>query len=409
MATVSMPSPMTSGPSFSIARLPRAVAALLALAGVLLLGGCGDEQGDQRVPELAPEEAPVREGIKIGAVWSSSGRGSSYAAEQAAGAQLAVKEVNRERALDRPLRLVARDDGSQPERSAQAFTELAERERVAALLGPTLSNSALVADRVAQRQRVPVVAVSNTVAGLTEIGDYVFRASLPESVVQPEAVAVSKEELRYRTAGIISATGDTYSTSGARLFRDLLRDRDVRVVADESFKPGDRTAIERAVRAAAARRPGVLIISALTPDVVEVMRTARRTPGLKRVPFLGGNSFNAPALPREAGSAAEGAVSGAAWISGEDTPGNAEFERAFRERFGRAPDQFAAQAYTGVKLLAEAIRRAGSTDRRLIRSELARIRDFPTALGSFSFDAERNPRYEPVVQVIRDGRRVRLR
>jgi branched-chain amino acid transport system substrate-binding protein len=62
-----------------------------------------------------------------------------------------------------------------------------------------------------------------------------------------------------------------------------------------------------------------------------------------------------------------------------------------------------------VKLVVEAIRRARSTDRRRIRDELARIRRLPTVLGEFSFDEERNPRYEPLVQVVRDGRRVRPR
>jgi len=104
------------------------------------------------------------------------------------------------------------------------------------------------------------------------------------------------------------------------------------------------------------------------------------------------------------GSAAEGAISGAAWFISDDTPGNADFVKAYRDQYGADPDQFAAQAYTGVYLLATAMKNANSSDPRAIRDALAQLKDVPTVLGSFSFDPSRNPVHPPVVQIVQDGK-----
>ncbi len=343
--------------------------------------------------------------VRIGAAFSLSGAGSTYGGQQEDAAELAVDEVNASGLLGAArLVLDVRDDGSAPRPATEAFTQLIDGGAVA-LLGPTLSTAALAADRVAQARGIPVVSVSNTGDGVLDVGDGIFGVALPERVVQPVTVAVSHRRLRYRRAAIVWATGDAYSKSAHDVFRRSLRRlRGVRVVADRSFAPGAPTGYRTALRTIAQRRPDVLFIAALAPSVVDVMTAARRMPALRRVPFVGGDSFNTPGLMDQAGDVADGAISGTAWIATGDTPGNAAFVRTYRARLGYEPDQFAAQAYTGVNLLALAIARAGSTDPRAIRDALARLRDVDTVLGRFSFDADRRPVYDPVIQQIRGYR-----
>ena len=55
-------------------------------------------------------------------------------------------------------------------------------------------------------------------------------------------------------------------------------------------------------------------------------------------------------------------------------------------------------------VLAEALAKAKSTDARAIRAAMAGIRDFNTVLGSFSFDADGDAIYDPIILVVRDGR-----
>lgn len=333
--------------------------------------------------------------IQLGAVFSLTGAAEAYSTQQANGARLAVAQINRSGMLKRRLALRVLDDGSDAETASQHFGRLIH-DGAAALLGPTLSTAAVRADAVAQNLGVPVVGVSNTADGITEIGNFVFRNSLPERVVQPRTIALTKSALGYSRAAIVWATPDVYSQTGHDVFAAALKDEGVTIAADSAFASADPEAYKAAVDAAAAAGPQALVISALAPDVAKVMRYARTLPALADVPFIGGNAFNAPGLAVAAEGAAEGAISGAAWIASQRTPGNRAFVKAYTRRFGIAPDQFAAQAFAGVKLIAEAIRRKGARP-SAIRRGLAGIRKLPTILGRFSFTAGREPVYAPHV------------
>ncbi|MCC7495742.1 MAG: ABC transporter substrate-binding protein [Fimbriimonadaceae bacterium] len=120
--------------------------------------------------------------------------------------------------------------------------------------------------------------------------------------------------------------------------------------------------------------------------------------------MAGRRTHGDPRIAAEAGAAAEGAISGAAWHPSLATPGNAAFVAGYAAANGRAPDQFAAQAYVGVRRLAQAMQAADDPyDRAAVRAALAAIRGASTILGTFQFNEARNPAHPPVVQVVQDG------
>lgn len=129
-------------------------------------------------------------------------------------------------------------------------------------------------------------------------------------------------------------------------------------------------------------------MSALAEEAADIMIQARQL-GLD-VPIIGGNGFNSPKLA-EIACLVEGAISGAAWNIGNPAPENTAFVEAYRAEYGGDPDQFVAQAYTAAWLMATAIKNAGSADPAAIRDALAAITDFPSPLGTYSFDENRNP------------------
>jgi len=135
-----------------------------------------------------PGHAGAKE-AKIGFVLSMTGAAAVYGSTQINGAKMAVDEINAAAGKD-GLRIVAlfEDDASTPQQGINVFNKFIKADNVALLIGPTLSNTAQVTDRIAQQEGVPVLAVSNTVKGLTDIGDYIFRDSLTEAVVIPNTL-----------------------------------------------------------------------------------------------------------------------------------------------------------------------------------------------------------------------------
>ena len=121
-------------------------------------------------------------------------------------------------------------------------------------------------------------------------------------------------------------------------------------------------------------------------------------------PVLGSNGFNSPAFIKNAGAAADGAIVGTPWFPNKDDQKVRDFRKAYVEKYGHEPDQFAAQAYDAVFLYEAALKAAGSTtDREKFRNALKGITDFVGVTGKFQFNEKRDPSMEVQVLQIKNG------
>ena len=91
-----------------------------------------------------------------------------------------------------------------------------------------------------------------------------------------------------------------------------------------------------------------------------------------------------------AGAAADGLIVGSPWFIGKDDPANKEFVSAYRAKYSTDPDQFAAQAFDTMGIVAQAIDRAGAADPEKIRAALLQT-DYDGVMGPFRFTAHRDP------------------
>ena len=374
----------------------------LTLLLVLVLAACSP--GQPRAATGGSSGDRLSGEIPVGAVWSLTGGAAIYGSVQKNASELAVDEINRGNFLGNgKIKLLIEDDRSVKESAITAFETLINRNRVVAILGPTLSNSAKAADPIAQEKGIPVLGVSNTADGIVEMGDFVFRNSLPESDVQPNTVRVTRGALGYNRVAVLYGDDDAFTKSGYDVFLKALQDAGVQIVATETFKKGDTDFSAQLTKIKAAN-PEAIILSALAEEAAGIMVQARQLGIPASVPFIGGNGLNSPKLAQLAGTAAEGAISGAAWFINAETPGNQAFVKAYRDKYGNDPDQFAAQAYAGVYLLAQAMKNANSSNPKAIRDAMAALQNVDTVLGVFSFAPTRNPVHPPVVQAVKDGK-----
>ncbi|MEI6133559.1 MAG: ABC transporter substrate-binding protein [Desulfomonile sp.] len=342
--------------------------------------------------------------IPIGAVWSMTGAAAIYGSSQKNASELAIEQINKSGMLGAAkIKLITEDDRSTKEGAITAFDKLIKEYKVVAILGPTLSNSAKAADPIAQAVKVPVLAVSNTAGGIVEMGDFIFRDSLPEMLVQPNTIRETKNKLGFKKVAILYGNDDVFTKGGYDAFKKALNDQDIQVLATETFNKNDSDFSAQLTKIKGLK-PDAIIVSALAEEAAGIMSQGRQLGIPESVPFIGGNGFNSPKLAQLAGPAAEGAITGAAWLISNDTPGNKAFVEEYNKKYGTNPDQFAAQAYTGVYILANAIKTANSSDSTAIRDAMAKIKDLDTVLGKFSFDANREPVHSPVVQVIKNGK-----
>ena len=200
--------------------------------------------------------------ISIGALLSSTGSGSAYAATQKNGIELAVSEINSTKFLGqgKELKVIFMDTGSTADGAATAMTTLLD-QNVAAIIGPTLSAEALKADPLAQKKGIPVMGISNTVAGITEMGSFIFRDSLPESSVIDGTIKAVSEKLNVKKVGILWGESEAFTVGGYDAFTAALKKYSVEVQIDRTFKQGD-TDFNAQILDIIAAKPDAICVSA---------------------------------------------------------------------------------------------------------------------------------------------------
>ena len=374
-------------------------AAALTVSLASCSSGGGGGSGSDLVGEGTGADCTISSAVPVGAVLSLTGLAASYGESQQKGLDLAVEQLNATGGVK--YELTVEDDQTEPRQAISVFEELTADDGASVIIGPTLSTGAFQAQPIAQEEGVPVVAISNTVDGITEQGDYIYRDSLAESQVIPQTVAAANAEYGLKKVVVLYANDDALAEAGGEVFAGALDAEGIEVADTLTFSVAD-TDFRALLTEAKAADPDALVVSSLIESAIPLVTQAREL-GLD-VPIIGGNGFNNPQLMADAGDAAEGVVVGAAWNSTSDNPENTEFLVDFEKKHGTPPDQFAAQAYTGLMLIDTAVRASCSGERDAIKEGLGGIEGLPTVLGELTINDERTAEHEPVVQIVEDGK-----
>src|SRR5512141_1859389 len=205
--------------------------------------------------------ASAKQTVKIGAALSMTGPAAAYGANQKNGILAAVEELNKSGLLkDVTLEAVIEDDASTKEQGIAVFQKLINKDRVAAIIGPTLSNTAFATDPIAQGAKVPVVAVSNTSPkGITDIGDYIWRVSLTEAQVIPGAIKKAQQKLGFKTAGVLYGNDDVFTKAGYDVMKQSLDKLGIKIVGTQTFAKPDRD-FNAQLTALKALNPEILVV-----------------------------------------------------------------------------------------------------------------------------------------------------
>lgn len=337
--------------------------------------------------------------IKLGAILSITGAGGVYGPQSRDGMKLAVDEINKAGGVNgAQISLDVVDDASDKAQSAQLAQTEIQQNQVLALLGPTLSNSAVGVHPLAENLKTPVVGISNT--GIHIVPDcnypnetpckYIFRDSLGEETAIPDNIQSYAADKHPATGVLLVAQDDKFSSDGGTIVQQTVGKYNINLLKTIKFSKTEAD-LSPYVTQAVQLKPDVIFITSLGGIPAKIMIEARKQGWTGQ--FLGGNGFNTAVVSKQAGQAGMGARSASAWFIGNTFPSNADFVSAYKSRFGMDPDQFAAQGYTGIKIIADAAKRAGLTfsdlpgDRDKLRAALETV-NIDTPLGPFQFTAD---------------------
>jgi len=389
----------------------------LLAASSLLITACGQNTPTvSNSPEATtqPTETNSKE-IPIGIALAQTSNVALLGQEGVAGSKIAEKYFNDKGGINgNPIKLIVQDTGGDEAGAINAFQTLITQNKVAGIVGPTLSQQAFSADPIAERAKVPVIAASNTAKGIPEIGDYIARVSSPVTVVAPNSVkAALKINPNIKRVAVFFAQNDAFNKSETEVFQKTVKDQGLDLVTVQKFQTTD-TDFQTQATSALNLKPDLIIISGLASDGGNLVRQLREL-GYKGL-IIGGNGLNSSNIFAVCKTQCNGVLVAQAYSPDHKNAVNEAFRETYLNQYKKQPPQFSAQAFAAVQVYVEALqaldKKTPIKDLSLeqLRTDLNKqlltgTYDTPIGLISFSPTGEVNQKdfYVAEMKVDKDG------
>lgn len=363
-----------------------AVRVTVLMATMFLVSACVTPA--QRVA-IQSTAAPAAGPIKIGAIYNLTGAQAPLDVPSANGAQLAVREINAAGGvLGRPLELVLYDGQTDAATIAGAAATLIESDGVVAMLGFSDTDQVLAAAPLAARAGVVFLTSGATSPQLpAQVPDFLYLAAFGDNVQAAAGAEFAFDTLQARTAYLLIDQGMAYTRLLGQYFKERFTELGGSVVLEDTYQTGDQDfSAQIAKLQGAGALPDVLYIAAGPDDIGTIVKQMRDA-GVD-APIFGGDGYDTPRLLETAGAAAENVYFTTHALMdgqrGSDAVKN--FMAAYLAAYGVPPENaFAGLGYDAVKLIADAIQRAGADDPAAIRAALAQTRDLPGVTGAITY------------------------
>ena len=337
--------------------------------------------------------------IKSGGVAPLSGNVAVYGVECKNGIDLAVEEINAAGGVaGKKLVFICEDDEGMPDKTVNAFKKLITKDKVSIVIGSLTSGCAKAITTLAQARGVVQIAPAATSPDITDAGNFIFRACFIDPFQGTVGGKFAAENLGAKNAAILYDLQNDYSVGLAENFKAAFTAAGGRIAAEESYAGGDKDFNAQLTKIKNAS-PDVVYL----PDyygTVALVAKQLRAQGIQ-CPIVGADGWDGLV-----GTAGDEVLNGYysnhyAIDSTEDKV--REYVAAFRAKYNKNPNAFAALGYDSVYMVKDAIEAAGSTDAAAVRSALEKTNG-SYVTGHLTFDAKHNPVKSAVMlKIVSDG------
>ena len=339
---------------------------------------------------LSPVQAADQGPIKIGVV---SEQAAIVGQAISQGAELAADDINAKGGIDgRKIQIITYDDHSSAAEAVRAYQRAVQQDHVNAVVTTFISEVALAVEPWAARLHMPTItpaAASNLIS--KQVHDkyaqykYMFEGWFPAPIlaqsVCDSAHDLFVEKLHMKTAAIMSEDADWTKPLDAG-YEKCLPKAGLKVVDEVSFNP-DTTDFTPVFNGIEAKHPDVMITGIAHVGVQPTVQWhAQQVP----IP-LGGISAQAtnPTFWKDTNGATDGVITQSGTVPGLAlTPLTVKVGEEFQKKYGRFPAFDGFTSYDAVRVIAEAIGRAKSTDPDKMVSEMEKT-DMVGTLGTVAF------------------------
>ncbi|HKQ84518.1 MAG TPA: ABC transporter substrate-binding protein [Steroidobacteraceae bacterium] len=340
--------------------------------------------------------------IVVGEFGSLTGGTATFGQSTHNGVTMAFEEINAAGGvLGKKLKVLVEDDQSKPEEAATAVTKLISQDRVVAVIGEVASSRTLAAAPIAQANKVPLISPASTNPRVTQVGDYIFRVCFIDPFQGAVMAKFAGNSLKLKKVAILYDVRNDYSVGLRNFFSETFKGLGGAIIGEQSYSEGDSD-FRAQLTQLKSLGPEAIYVPGYYTEVGTIARQAREL-GLT-VPLMGGDGWDSPKLTEIGGQAIEGSYLSNHYSVDDPSPAIQKFVTAYKTKYGVVPDALAALGYDAAYVLADAMKRAGSTDGAKVRDAIAATARFVGVTGTINIDKDRNAVKPAVILKVAGGK-----
>ena len=338
--------------------------------------------------------------IKIGVITDRVGVSKPYSEPATEGVVFGAEEINRKGGvLGRKIELMIEDDQSRPDISAALARKLIDQGAVF-ILSVSLSPATQQQQTVTMEAKVPQMTPMNSADYLTtQLDNPYFWQTGPLGSTQIATLLAHARSKNFKRVALITDNSDL-GQAIAKAFKSTLEKAGIQVVAEEVVPRGATTAMPQMQKLRAANPEAMFLAGVLTAENMLIFRAYKEL-GVK---FPIHSSYNLSVPIYE--SVGKGLIDGITFVDAYDPekPEVKAFVAAYKKATGKEPVNLVGYGYDGIHLIADAIRRAGSTDKEKIREAMQKT-SYAGVMGAkgmkYSFPEGKRAGFDPNGMVVR--------
>jgi branched-chain amino acid transport system substrate-binding protein len=337
-----------------------------------LFAGCSSQKADDK------GQAP----IKIGVVTSLTGERALHGTYTKNGILMAVEEINAKGGVNgRKLEAVFEDDSGNDAGAVNAFNKLSG-SGVAVVIGPIFSPMNLAMSPGIKKAEIPTLVIGSSNDIAKQKNQWMFQSRTADAISAAAIAKYAANNLKLKKLAILHDT-DNFASGGAAVATKTLQDLGMPPVVVVTYNSGDKDFTPQLAKIKASGADGILAWSQQT-EAGLIMKQKKALD--LNIPIVGSNSYVTKIAIDLAKDSAEGVYSVADYVTTTPVPKGQEFAKKYKEKYKIDSEFNAAMTYDALYLAAEALKKAGSTDKNAVRQALAGIKDYVGVSTTYSFD-----------------------
>ncbi len=329
----------------------------------------------------------------VGGLFSITGPQSYLGEPERNSLEMAVAEINAKGGIKgKKVKAVIYDDEGDANKARLNATKLIDRDKVIAIIGPSLTPTSMAMIPITQPAKVPVISCAAGV-GITAPAKerpWVFKTAQTDQLAVSRIYQYLKKHNINKIA--IITVSSSFGASGKEQLNKQAPNAGINIVAQEVFgeKDTDMTPQLTKIRSTS---PQAVICWGTGPAPAAV---AKNMKDLKiDIPLIQSHGAASKKFIEYAGEAAEGIIMPAGKIAVyKDLPDQdpqkaviANYVKKYEEKFKSPVSGFGGYAHDAAAMLFTAMEKAGG-DKAKIRQELENIKNFPGVSGVFNMSPD---------------------